>query len=215
MRGTTLKRALTNAFALVFVAVGLPAFLGLGLLSASVVTPLASLSIFLVSDLAADSFSGPLAGMDRSRLLLRFGASVMRGWISGIVILMAALAAMNAMFWTGELQLPSTKILIDAGVFSFAACVLVAGIALTIARKSASARSAKLVLKVILVTATLCVIYGCHKAEDERLWFPTTERITRLTWVASAFLLANGAALVAFAANGLPTRRPEKHNSAD
>ena len=76
MRGTTLKRALTNAFALVFVAVGLPAFLELGLLSASVVMPLASLSIFLVSDLAADSFSGPLNGMDRRRFLLASGGAL-------------------------------------------------------------------------------------------------------------------------------------------
>ncbi len=175
---------------------------------------MASLSIFLVSDLVADAFSGALDGMDRRGLAIRAGACVLRGWISGVVILTAALAAMNAMFWTGEVQLPATKILIDAVVFSFAACVLVAGLGLAIARKMASPSSAKLALKAILVTATLGVLYGCHKAEDEGYWFPTTERITSLTWVASAFLLANGAALVAFAANGLPTRRPEKRNSA-
>jgi hypothetical protein len=200
--------------AVCFVAIGLPAFLGTGLLSASVVMPLASLSIFLVSDLVADSFSRPLDGMDRGRFTMRAGACVLRGWVSGVVILTASLGALNMMFWTGEVELPSTKILIDAVVFSFAACVLVAGLALALSRKIASARSTKLALKVILVTATLGVLYGCRRAEDEGYWFPTTDRITSLTWVTSAFLLANGAALMAFAANGLPSRRPEKRNSA-
>ena len=78
-----------------------------------------------------------------------------------------------------------------------------AGAALTVTRKSASAHRAKLVLKIILVVVTLSVLYGCNKAQSEGWFFPTTERITQLTWIAAVFFLANGAALLAFESHSL------------
>lgn len=195
-----MRRLLLNALAIAFVAFGLPAFLGLGLLSALVVIPLACLSIFLVADLAADS----VASLDGRNFARKIGVCVLTGWASGIAIPFAALLAMNAMFWTGSLLLPPAIILVDALVLSLAASVLVAGVALMITRKSPSASRAKLALKLILVVVTLGSLYGCNKAQSEGWFFPTTERISRLTWIAAAFLLANGAALLALAYNALP-----------
>ena len=195
-----MRRLLLNALAIAFVAFGLPAFLGLGLLSALVVIPLACLSIFLVADLAADS----VARLDARNFARKISVCVLTGWASGIAIPLAALLAMNAMFWTGSLLLPPATILVDALVLSLAASVLVAGLALMVTRKSPSASRAKLALKLILVLVTLGSLYGCKKAQSEGWFLPTTERITKLTWIAAAFLLANGAALLALAYNALP-----------
>lgn len=195
-----MRRALLNALAIAFVAVVLPAFLGLGLLSAVVVIPLACLSIFLVADMVADSY----ASLDNRNFVRKIGVCVLTGWASGIVIPFAALLAMNAMFWTGSLVLPPAVILTDALVLSLAASVLVAGVALTVTRKSPSAHRAKLALKLILVVVTLGTLYGCSKAQTEGWFLPTTERITRLTWFAAVFFLANGAALLALTSNALP-----------
>jgi hypothetical protein len=194
---------LLNALAIAFVAFGLPAFLGLGLLSALVVIPLACLSIFLVADLAANSF----ASLDSRNFVRKIGVSVLTGWAGGMAIPFAALLAMNAMYWTGSLLLPPALILIDAMALSLAASILVAGVALTVTRKSASAHKAKLALKLILVVVTLSVLYGCNKAQSEGWFFPTTERITKLTWIAAVFLLANGTALLAFEAHSLTDSR--------
>jgi len=198
------SRWLLNALAIGFVAFGLPAFLGLGLLSALVVIPLACLSIFLVADLAADSF----ASLDARNFARKISVCVLTGWASGIAIPFAALLAMNAMFWTGSLLLPPAIILVDALALSLAASVLVAGVALMVTRKSPSASRAKLALKLILVAVTLGSLYGCNKAQSEGWFLPTTERITKLTWIAAAFFLANGGALLAFASNGLPASGP-------
>jgi hypothetical protein len=194
-----MRRLLLNALAIAFVAVGLPAFLGLGLLSSTIVIPLACLSIFLVADLAADSF----AHLDARNFVRKIGVCVLTGWASGIAIPFVALLAMNAMFWTGSLLLPPAIILIDALVLSLAASVLAAGVALTVTRKSGSVDKAKLVLKLMLVVVTLGTLYGCNRAQSEGWFFPSTERITRLTWIAAVFFLANGAALLAWASNGL------------
>jgi hypothetical protein len=191
-----MRRLLLNAIAIAFVAFGLPAFLGLGLLSALVIIPLACLSIFLVADFAADSS----ASLDGRNFMRKIGLSVLTGWASGIGIPFAALLAMNVMFWTGSLLLPPAIILIDAAVMSLAASILVAGVAVTVTRKSASAHRAKLVLKLILVVVMLSVLYGCNKAQSEGWFLPTTERITKLTCIAAAFFLVNGAALLAFEA---------------
>jgi hypothetical protein len=195
-----MRRLLLNALAIAFVAFGLPAFLGLGLLSALIVIPLACLSIFLVADLAADSF----ASLDARNFVRKIGVCALTGWASGIAIPFAALVAMNAMFWTGSLLLPPAVIVVDALVLSLAASVLAAGVALMVTRRSPSASRAKLTLKLILVVVTLGGLYGCNKAQSEGWFFPTTERITKLTWIAAVFFLANGAALLAFAFNGLP-----------
>jgi hypothetical protein len=194
-----MRRLLLNALAIAFVAFGLPAYLGLGLLSALVVIPLACLSVFLVADLAADA----VAGLDTQNFVRKITVCVLTGWLSGIAIPFAAVLAMNAMYWTGSLVLPPAIILMDALALSLAASVLVAGAALTVSRKSRSADRAKVVLKLILVAVTLATLYGCNKAQSEGLFLPTTERITRLTWIAAVFFLANGAALLAVASNAL------------
>jgi hypothetical protein len=194
-----MRRVLLNALVIACVAYGMPAFLGLGLLSALVVIPLACLSIFLVADLATDS----LAGLNARNFVRKISVSVLTGWASGMAIPFAALLVMNAMLWTGSLLLPPAIILIDAMVLSLSASILVAGVALTITRKSASAHKAKLVVKLILVVVTLSVLYGCNRAQAEGWFFPTTERITRLTLIAAVFFLANGAALLAFEARRL------------
>jgi hypothetical protein len=175
-------KAFLNTLAIVFVAIGLPAFLGLGLMSNRVVIPLASLSVFLVADLVADSF----AALDRRNFVRKIGSCVLTGWAVGIAILFAALLAMNAMYWTGSPLLPPTIVLIDALVLSFAASVLVAGVALLVRRK--------LVLKLILMAVTLAGLDGCNRL------LPTTSGINSLTWIASAFFLVNGAALLIRAA---------------
>ena len=110
-----MRRLLLNALAIAFVAFGLPAFLGLGLLSALIVIPL-GLSIFLVADLAANSF----ATLDARNFVRKISVCVLTGWGSGMAIPFAALLAMNAMFWTGSLLLPPATILIDAVLLSLA-----------------------------------------------------------------------------------------------
>jgi len=197
-----MRRFSLNALTIALVAFGLPAFLGLGLLSALVVIPLACLSVFLVADLTADSF----AGLDAQYFGRRIGVCVLTGWTSGIAIPFAALLAMNVIFWTGSLLLPPAIILIDALMLSLAASVLVAGFALMVTRKSQSANRAKLMLKLILVVVTIGSLYGCNKAQSEGWFFPTTERITKLTWIAAVFFLANGAALLALESNTLASR---------
>lgn len=178
---------LLNTLAIAFVAIGLPAFLGLGLMSNRVVIPLASLSVFLVADLVADSF----AALDRRNFLGKIASCVLTGWAVGIAILFTALLAMNVMFWTGSPLLPPSIVLTDALVLSFAASILVAGIALMVRRNTSSPRKAKLVLKLILVTVTLASLDGCNRMS------PTTSGINKLTWIAAPVFLINGAALLA------------------
>jgi hypothetical protein len=197
------RRVLQNTLAIAFVAIGLPAFLGSGLLSALVVIPLAALSIFLVGDLVADSF----VTLDRGNFLRTVGRCVLIGWGGGITILLVSLLAMNAMFWSGSLLFPPLRILMDAAALSLGACLLTAGVALTVRRKAASAHTAKMVLKLILVVATLASLYGCNKAQSEGWFFPTTERITTLSLIAAAFFLVNGVALLILGFNTLPSGR--------
>lgn len=185
-------RWLLNALTIAFVAFGLPAFLGLGLLSALVVIPLACLSVFLVADLAANSF----AGLNAQNFARKIGVCVFTGWASGIAITFAALLAMNVLFWSGSLLLPPATILIDALMLSLAASVLVAGVALIVTRKSRSAHTAKLALKLILALVTVAGLYGSNQAQSEGWFLPTTARITKVTWIAGVFFLANGAALL-------------------
>jgi len=215
MARETKRRVFSNALAILLVSIGLPLFLGLGLLSASVIIPLASLSVFLVADLVADSFAGQPVGLDSRKLIQKVTFCVLIGWAGGLAILASGLLGMNAMFWTGELQLPPAIILLDALVLSLAACVLVAGIALAVCRKARSPRTAKLTLKVMMVSSTLLLLYGCNRAQMEGLFLPTTDRITRLTWIAAVCCLANGAALVALGVNGLPSRRPKTQGGSE
>lgn len=197
------RRLLQNALAILFVAIGLPAFLGSGLLSALVVIPLATLSIFLVGDVVADGF----VTLDRGNFTRTIGRCVLIAWASGIAILLAGLLAMNAMFWSGNLLFPPIQILMDAAALSLAACFLTAGVALMVRRKTASANTAKIVLKLILAVATLGSLYGCSKAQSEGWFFPTTERISALSLIAAAFFLVNGVALLIVSFNALPSDR--------
>src|SRR5260370_17064027 len=93
------RRVLQNAVAIAFVAIGLPAFLGSGLLSALVVIPLAALSIFLVGDLVADRF----VTLDRGNFMRTIGRCALIAWASGIAILLATLLAMTPIFRTAPL----------------------------------------------------------------------------------------------------------------
>jgi len=195
-------RVLQNVLAIALVAIGLPAFLGSGLLSALVVIPLAALSIFLVADLVADRF----VTLDRGNFTRTIGRCVLIGWGGGIAILLVSLLAMNAMSWSGSLLFPPVRILMDAAALSLAACLLTAGVALTVMRKAASANTAKMVLKLILAVATLGSLYGCNKAQAEGWFFPTTERITALSLTAAAFFLVNGVALLVVGFNKLGNR---------
>jgi hypothetical protein len=193
-----------NLLAVAFVAWGLPWFLGMEFLRAVVLIPLASLSVFLVADSVVDAFASDPASID---FATRISASILVGWLSGLLILFAGLLASNAMFWTGEPLLPPAMILLDAAVFSLTASILVAGIALTLYRKFASASAARLTLKLLMLAVVLTLLYGCNKAQSEGLLLPTNDRITQLTWIASIFFLANGAALIALASNDPRFRR--------
>ncbi len=199
------RGVLLNILAVAFVSCGLPWFLGVQFLRAMVLIPLASLSVFLVGDSVEDSFTTarPHAGFAVS-----IGACVLVGWSCGLVIVLGGIVALNAMNWTGEPMVPPAIVLIDAAVFSLASSILVAGSALTVCRRVASPNSARLVLKLLMLTVVLGLLYGCNKAQAEGLLIPTTERITRLSLFASIFFLANGAALIALASNDPRFRRP-------
>jgi hypothetical protein len=199
------RGVLVNMLAVVFVSWGLPWLLGVQFLRAMILIPLASLSVFLVADSVVDSFAAtaPSAGFAAT-----IGACVFVGWSSGLIIVLGGIGALNAMNWTGAPLLPPAIVLADATVFSLASSILVAGAALTVCRKLASANSARLALKGAMLTVVLGLLYGCNKAQAEGLLIPTTQRITRLSLFASIFFLANGAALIALASNDPRFRRP-------
>jgi heme/copper-type cytochrome/quinol oxidase subunit 3 len=199
------RGVLLNILAVLFVSWGLPWFLGVQFLRAMVLIPLASLSVFLVGDSVVDSFGGTFSGAGFAATV---SACVFVGWSCGLAIVTGGIAALNAMLWTGAPMLPPAVILIDAAVVSLASSVLVAGAALTVCRKFNSANSARLVLKLVMLTVVLGLLYGCNKAQAEGLLIPTTERITRLSLFGSIFFLANGAALIALASNDPRFRRP-------
>jgi hypothetical protein len=199
------RGVLLNILAVAFVSCGLPWFLGVQFLRAMVLIPLASLSVFLVGDSVVDSFT---AAHPHAGFAVSIGACVLVGWSCGLVIVLGGIVALNAMNWTGEPMVPPAIVLIDAAVFSLASSILVAGSALTVCRKLASANSARLALKLLMLTVVLGLLYGCNKAQAEGLLIPTTERITKLSLFASIFFLANGAALIALASNDPRFRRP-------
>jgi hypothetical protein len=196
---------LLNILAVAFVSWGLPWFLGVEFLRAMVLIPLASLSVFLVADSVVDSFA---AAPSNAGFAAAIGACVLVGWSCGLVIMFGGLVALNAMLRTGAPLMPPAIILIDAVVFSFAASILVAGVALILCRKLSSVRSARLALKLLMLVVVLGLLYGCRTAEAAGLLIPTDERITRLTWFASILFLANGAALIAAGSNDPRFRRP-------
>jgi hypothetical protein len=200
------RGVLLNILAVAFVSWGLPWFLGVEFLRAVTLIPLASLSVFLVADSVVDSFAAP----SDATFAIKISACVLVGWSCGLAIMFAGLAALNTMLWTGAPMLPPAAILIDAAAFSLAASVLVAGTALTLCRKLYSIGSARLALKLLMLTVVLSLLYGCNQAQAAGLFIPTNERITRLSWFASIFFLANGGALIALASNDPRFRRPGK-----
>lgn len=192
------RGAAINLLAIAFVAWGLPWFLGLQFLRAVVLIPLASLSAFLVADSVLETRP---AQATPAAFAARLTACVLVGWSCGLFIVLAGVLATNLQFWSGEPLLPPAMILIDAALFSLSASILAAGVAITLFRKVSSPSLARLVLKLSMLTVVLSLLYGCNKAESEGLLLPTDGRITQLTWIASIFFLANGAALIWMAAN--------------
>jgi len=189
-----------NALAVGVVSFGLPWLMGLAFVRSLVVIPLACLSVFLVADLVSESFDSSQAVPDPREVIGRAAACVLIGWLCGLTILFAGLVAMNAMHWEGEWLFPSIIILIDAALLSLAACVFVAGIAVCVGPNPASARAARLTLKLMMLFSTILLMYGCSRSLASGRVFLTNRKITSIAWMASAFLMANGAALVAYGA---------------
>ena len=187
-----------NIAAMAVLMCGLPWFIGLQFQRAAVLIPMASLSVFLVADAVLYSFSD---GVTREDFLTKIGACVLVGWLCGMAVICGGLVAMNVMFWIGEPQAPPAIVLLDAAVFSLSASVLVAGAALTFCRKVSSPTMARLSMKLLMIAVVLGLLYGCNKAQAEGLLLPTNSRITQLSWIASLFFLANGAALIVLASN--------------
>jgi len=190
-----------NGLAMLIISFGLPWLMGVSFAGSLVVILLACLSVFLVADLVSESFDSSHAITDTREFMGRAVACVLVGWLGGMAMLFAGLLAMNAMYWEGEWLLPPGMILIDAGLLSLAASVFVAGIAVCVGRNSSSARAARLTLKLVMLFSTLLVMYGCSRSLVSGRLFLTNGKITRIAVMASAFLLANGAALVAYGAN--------------
>jgi len=190
-----------NALAIAVVSLGLPWLMGLAFVRSLVVIPLACLSVFLVADLVSESFDSLHAVPDAREVIGRVAACVLIGWLCGLAMLFGGLVAMNAMYWKGEWLLPSMIILIDAALLSLAACVFVAGIAVCVGRNPASAPAARLMLKLLMLFSTILLMYGCSRSLVSGRLFLTNRKITSIVWMASAFLMANGAALVAYGAN--------------
>lgn len=190
-----------NTLAMVVVSFGLPWLMGVAFASSLVVIPLACLSVFLVADLVSESFDSPHAVPETREFIGRAVACVLIGWLCGLAMLFAGLVAMNGMHWEGEWLLPPMMIVIDAALLSLAACVFVAGIAVCVGRNSSSMRAARLTLKLVMLCSTILLMYGCSRSLVSGRLFLTNQKITRIIGMASAFLLANGAALVAYGAN--------------
>jgi hypothetical protein len=178
---------------------GLPWLMGLAFGRSLVVIPLACLSVFLVADLVAESFASPPTGT--REFVGRSVACVLIGWACGLAMLFGGLAAMNVMNWDGKWILPPAMVLIDAALLSLAASVFVAGVAMCVGRKSSSSGAARLTLKLVMLFSAILLMYGCSRSLISGRVFLTNQRINRLTVVASAFLLANGAALMAYGAS--------------
>ena len=70
-----------------------------------------------------------------------------------------------------------------------------------VGRKSSSAGAARLALKLVMLISTILLMYGCSRSLISGRVYLTDQRITRLTVAVSTFLLANGAALVAYGAS--------------
>jgi len=195
------RQRILNGLAMALVSFGLPWYMGLAFLRSLVVIPLACLSVFLVADLVGDSFAASPGLLDICGFVGRAGACVLVGWTCGLAMLSAGLVAVNALHWEDRWLLPPIMILADAALLSLAASVFVSGVAVCVGLKSSSARSARLALKLVMLLTAILLMYGCSRSLISGRLFLTNQRITRLTWTASVFFLANGAALVAYAAS--------------
>jgi hypothetical protein len=189
-------RVTLNALAIAFVAICLPSIIRFELLSAVVLIPLACLSVFLVADLVVDSFITYPHGVSKKEFAGRVIACVLLGWSFGLTILIASLAALNALNWSGAPLLPDTAILIDAAVLSLAASLLVAGVGVRVTWKAGTPGPAKLTLKLAIIAAMVLSLYGCNRAQNEGMFVLTTEVIHSTSWIASAGMLGAGVALL-------------------
>jgi hypothetical protein len=204
--GGSRRQAILNVLAIAMIALGLPWIMGPEFLRALVLIPLACLSVFLVADMVADSFSGPAGSLDMRESLCRAAACILAGWTAGLTTVGGGLVAVNALHWEGDWQLPPRMILIDAALLSLAASVFVAGAALCVSRRFGSARPARLMFKIVMLISTVALMYGCSRSLVTGRIFLTHDLITRATWMASAFLLANGGALALYGA-GMTAKR--------
>jgi ABC-type transport system involved in cytochrome c biogenesis permease subunit len=185
-----------NTLAVAFVAVCVPWIIRFELLSAFVLIPLACLSVFLAADLIVDSFITYPHGVSRKEFTGRVFACVTLGWALGLTILTIALAGLNAQNWTGELLLPDTATLIDAGVLSLAASVLVAAIAVRVTWKASTAGPAKLTLKLVLMLATVISIYACTRWQTDGSFVITSQTIHWVSWFFAVALFGAGLTLL-------------------
>jgi hypothetical protein len=205
--GGSRRAMILNALAFVVVSFVLPWLMGIGFVTSLVVIPLACLSVFLVADLAPESFDSPRSVPDTREFVGRAVACVLIGWLCGLAMLFGGLVAMNMMYWEGEWLLPPIMILIDAALLSLASCVFVAGVAVCVGRNSSSARAARLTLKLVMLFSAILLMYGCSRSLASGRLFLTNRKITRIAGMASAFLLANGAALVAYGASSQDSKK--------
>jgi hypothetical protein len=200
------RQAFFNAVTIALVAAGLPWLMGMEFMKALVIIPMSCLGVFLVADLVAESFFSHDSSLDERAYFARIFACVLVGWTGSLATVGAGLAVVNAIHWEGEWQLPPNSILIDAALLSLAVSAFVAGAAVCVARQSASARSARLMLRMVMLVSTVVLMYGCSRALITGRIYLSNERITRATWMASTFLLANGGGLIVYGA-GLTPRK--------
>ncbi|HTM50591.1 MAG TPA: hypothetical protein VL285_17980 [Bryobacteraceae bacterium] len=204
--GGSRRQAFLNLLAVAVIAAGLPWIMGAEFLRTLVLIPLACLSVFLVADMVADSFSGPAGSTDVSACLCRAAACTIAGWTTGLTTVAGGLVAVNVLHWEGDWQLPPRMILVDAALLSLAASVFVAGAAVCVSRRFGSAHAARLLFKIVMLMATVALMYGCRRSLVTGRILLTNDLVTRVTWTASAFLLANGGALALYGA-GMAAKR--------
>jgi hypothetical protein len=189
-------RVFLNTLAVGFVAICLPWIVRFELLSAFVLIPLACLSVFLVADLVVDSFITYPHGVSSAEFAGRVIACVLLGWAMGLTVLAASLAALNAMNWTGEPMLPDTTTLFDAAVLSFAASVLVAGVAMRVTWKASTPGPAKLTMKLAIMGATVLSMYGCNRFQMDGPFALTRGAVDWVSWFGALGMLGAGVALL-------------------
>src|SRR6185295_4963248 len=105
-----------------------------------------------------------------------------------------ALASLNAMNWTGEALLPDATTLVDAGLLSLAAGVLVAGVAVRVTWKASRPGPAKLTMKAAIMGGTVVSMYGCNRWQVDGPFLLTSRAVDWVSWLGAAGMLGAGLA---------------------